>query len=978
MRTMFLGILLLVAGLMAGCGSNGDDVQSGGEPPAVESFYDYVAISPYPVAMEGGSSQVLILTHRSLHDANITKRIDVALYSSDPAAMSVSPSACVLAPDHTECRVHLNTVNAWQESVGGAAVHKYADLIAEFDGKRETVSSFEIVSVSPLQKSVTFVNHCAFPVWLEFTGSNAAAIACTPSAKNAQSNCPSGWVCFENKTDNANYCVEGTAKTTTYPVTSLSDINLSTACNHVASDLRGAGQCTCRTDQDCAANQKCQTAYSDKGKPVYSQCYYNTNGGMLSDNDQNGSRTFTWHPDFNTSSIFSGNWWVKTGCEEDNGSKCKTDKSQVNYPTSVFEFTFAKQNIDYLDVSYINGTNVPMAVYPDGNKSALAKKEGDPFWCATSGGTSDTYKKIANNANSGFSCSYDYNLFKGDLRIFNFVDENGSEVKCTDDDNCSGGRVCGMSFKTLDGLDKTHQTPATTCGYRLGYHTYASICSVSHVFKYSEGDVSIDCNDSNIWSFSLCKADNNASAGNSCYNFNQTSPGDTCCGYADWTYGGEPIPSTMSPQVDVNRLFWYDEIAGALQYTKYACPISYAYQFDDPYATVTCSTELNGTNDNTASYYVEICPSGNQAGINPLGPVPSMPTNSVPFHEINNTIPAQKPVNQFLLVAALGDYIASVTHQGQSVKLSSPAIGAGGHITQGTVNAFDPGVYTVTVENASKYKNVCDITVELNGSITAEINGTICPNKPNVDTSGRKEISTTVTIYYGSVVSMASLPVPIGANYAVLSAPAELNVTHCTSVGGAYTCDQPVTLEMIGGHTAIDLTKVQGDFNLSFTYQSYNVSCYLDIPLTGSVTTLSDIAQMQLCYTTGGLSISDHNVSFPAPDGTNSVIVPATPANAFTMTSTVPFGLNDTGAVIDLVSTDVTMISKTGTGHIVLAPKTGLSDITITFAAPSAGDHNTTCAFTVGADGSLTRTSATCAPVTAISGSEATVAYPWF
>ena len=878
-------------------------------------------LSTYYSNMEGGTSQVVTIDYDSLSSsvsttttataAGVTSN-DVYFYSSDQDALTVSPEFCTFTDSVRTCKLTFDSKNEYVDS----EKEKSVSISYNDNGKSGTLLSLNIKSIHPDNRTVTFVNNCNFDVWMEFTGGNAATIACTQDG-TAKGNCPTGQICFNNTIKGGTYCVEGSVANQNNNIDSYSEITPSASCSHIPESAGfNIGQCECSSDANCSEGQKCLDSFSS-GSTQYKQCFYAADSFKLNNDTKNSN---LWTPVFSSKGINSGNWYAKTGCDE-NGANCISDKN-LSTPSTLFEFTLQKNSQDYLDISYINGTNMPMAVYPATKKAYpfAPNSANDEFFCSPIGGTSELFEKLGSSVNESlkdFSCSYDYNIYdtNASLRIFNFVTEDKNQT-CTEDSNCSGGQVCGLTFDALKEVNST--VPAvTTCGNRAGYHTYASICSVNSDFIYSENGVELNCADNDTMAFALCKGDMNASAGKSCYNFNTTSPGDECCGYVDWSYGNDLIPKAMEPQIDVDRSFWYENIPDVLQYTKYACPISYSYQYDDPYATMTCSTELNTINKiNRVSYIVDMCPSKNQGGINPNGAAPSMKKNIVPYNEMNATVPAYVSVNQFLATASNGDSIASVkycdtddtcTDKGQAININSPTYDLKGDIIKGTLNFYASGYYEVTIRNIFDDNISCIFDVRMgvasaNGSIAKIAPDSYCDTVVIGDAATHKEVGD-AHIDYNQSITFPLLPRPILNTDVVLAAPAKYDVYKCSDKSDA-NCLSSIETNHAGdqSETVFDINSTQTqagyykiDYNATNTSSvDVNVSCFMYIA-DKNISYNHYVSQAEGCYQA---NIQDNTITVKISDF-NTAPVPAMLENAIIFESSTAF---NPGGVITVVA----------------------------------------------------------------------------
>ncbi len=474
-------------------------------------------------------------------------------------------------------------------------------------------------------RTLTFSNQCPYDVWLTAVGSNASNIPCSPSTTNAQGNCPSGNICYD-KNANTNYCVAGTTKSTTFPISSTSDINLTPsgcASGNQVTDTGSPlwGQCTCNSASDCASGQVCSTV--EKG---IQQCYWGYDlpqGGKLAA-DTGTARTLQLKVKANSTDsgavVSSGKFFVKLACDE-NGT-CLSDNSK-GAPASLVEFTFQNDN-DWYDVSYINGVNAPMAMYPV-TSTGNDYESSDPYRCQAAGGGSEIYGDIntfqtqngltPNKELEKFVCTNDYDTTLGTSKVgFNFVSQvRGKATSCTKNSECGTGQVCGLTLQNVTG----NQT-ATQCGQRLGYWTYAQLCGANS--SYRNDGLGIRCDQTADLAYALCKNQaglSDTGPGRSCFNANTTSSGQTCCGYEAWAAAdgtAQPLGPGDAAVQGVVTTTWSSAILPKLLPIKQGCYLAYSFQYDDPYSTFTCASK---SGLNSVDYHVDLCPGGASAGINP-------------------------------------------------------------------------------------------------------------------------------------------------------------------------------------------------------------------------------------------------------------------------------------------------------------------------------------------------------------------------
>lgn len=562
-------------------------------------------------------------------------------------------------------------------------------------------------------RTLTFSNQCSYDVWLTAVGSNASNVPCTPSTSNAQGDCPSGNICFD-KDANTHYCVAGTTTSTTFPITKTSDINLTASgcpSGNQVTDTGSVlwGQCTCSSGSDCASGQVCSTV--QKG---IKQCYWGYDlpqGGKLAA-DTGTAKTLSLSVTANSTDpnavVSSGKFFVKLACDA-NGT-CQSDNTQ-GAPASLVEFTF-KNNNDWYDVSYINGINAPMAMYPV-TSTGNDYDSKNPYRCQAAGADKTLYNSIntfqtnhgltPNTALEKFVCTNNYDTTIGTSKVgFNFVSQVTGAKACTQNSACSTGQVCGLTLEAVTG-GKT----ATQCGNRLGFWTYAQFCGANS--SYRNNGLGIRCDQPADMAYALCKNQSGLSdtgPGRSCFNANTTSSGDTCCGYKAWTLSDGTTVQPMAPGdaavQGVNTATWTNAVEPAVQSIKRGCYLAYSFQYDDPYSTFTCASK---SGLNSVNYKIDLCPGGANAGINP--PTQSTCTAKVPngYKAANFTAPPPSGVTVTIN--------ACDTH-GNNCTTAMPQTPASSNIYTAKQGSL---TYLVTATNASKSVQSCKFVIPDSGCI---------------------------------------------------------------------------------------------------------------------------------------------------------------------------------------------------------------------------------------------------------------------
>ena len=568
-------------------------------------------------------------------------------------------------------------------------------------------------SAPAASRTLTFTNQCSFDVWVQSVGSNAANLPCSSSTTSAQANCAAGFLCYEANA-NTQYCVPGTTQATRFPITDPSEVTLDPAAclsGQLVTDVTSAqwGQCTCVGSSECPANQVCGSIGS------VSQCFWGfelADGGHLT-SATGGGNVGTIAVDVSATTaaaiVASGNFFVQLACDA-NGD-CLSD-SAAGGPATRIEYTLANDQ-DFYDVSYINGMNVPAVMTPV-LSTGLAYDGADPYRCMAAGGDAATLQAIAafqdqhdlpsNTELQAFACTNAYDTaFVGDLVGFNFVSEPAIPLPCASASDCSGGTVCGF---TLDAVRGTGGVTAgqLTCGERLGYWSYAQLCAVNASF--ASAALGVACDDAQTRAYADCTnlpGVSDQGPGRSCFNTNTTSSGDTCCGFAAWSFGNKPQPMAVGQTAvaGVDTTFWTTSILPVVTPLKAGCPLAYAFQFDDPFATFTCATTAA---PNAASYAITLCPGGDDGGVSP----PPPPTCTA-------TVPAGNSADEFTVGVPAGISLAIAACDASGASCTSPLLPNGGSGNVFTVTST--ARYQLTASSSSA-QQVCQFTIPTSGCIT--------------------------------------------------------------------------------------------------------------------------------------------------------------------------------------------------------------------------------------------------------------------
>lgn len=261
-------------------------------------------------------------------------------------------------------------------------------------------------------------------------------------------------------------------------------------------------------------------------------------------------------------------------------------------PTTLAEFTFQTNAIDYYDVSAVDGMNIPVAMAANNAPYDPAK----PYDCAAPGTNVSTPLMGA--------CSWD---FTPPLTEYRWVRAGGNA--CTSNANCAAGTVCGLS-KNPGGAQKWLKT----CGKQLGWLNANRICGEDQNYG-----APFNCQQQlpppNAGSTMINML--GCAPIPSCY---QNGAGPECCGCANWDKLGVGVPpAPYTEQCKNTNTTWMSLVQPGLEWIKRACPSVYTYPFDDMSSTFTCRVDKprNGVPTNSVGYTITFCPGGKNGGITP-------------------------------------------------------------------------------------------------------------------------------------------------------------------------------------------------------------------------------------------------------------------------------------------------------------------------------------------------------------------------
>lgn len=537
-----------------------------------------------------------------------------------------------------------------------------------------------ITVTSNANRAMTFKNYCPFPVYFAVSSGAAPALnvqnsntACTTDSDctthAAFSRCVSGYcgggLCINNKNagpgSTSTDCKVQTDPNAGPPAADPSPCENYTCsfCNTSADCIAGASCSSADhlcywnvpTPADSATKHYQLSAYSS-GTPdsdtVSFTSYTSTNGYSLLWSGGIGGRTGCGGT-LGTSTPFTGaNACLTAGCNLGSGTGTDDSANGGCYlgqglgasststggsnPTTQAEFTLVSLTPDTYDVTIINGTNIPINMYPatDGAAQAIATpaEYGNPYQCGSSGSATATVVSSSEPTKTLGACSWNFeNTFltgstshsKFPLNLGYRWVGNETSTPCTTDKTCTSLNStyrCGLSSSAVETGSGSN---ITTCGKLLGYWSQDEICAANASYNPTSGNLSteiVDCTAGSGGTFGGNTLINllacTGPAGQSCY----TSGANTsiCCGCSSWTQvGGVPTNSAVITSCTTpNTLYWVDKILAGLNFLKAACPSAYVYPFDDKASTFTCP---QNSGQSAVNYIIEFCPGQKTGGI---------------------------------------------------------------------------------------------------------------------------------------------------------------------------------------------------------------------------------------------------------------------------------------------------------------------------------------------------------------------------
>jgi hypothetical protein len=415
---------------------------------------------------------------------------------------------------------------------------------------------------TPGERILTFVNECPFPVWIGMNGGagNLLGGGKVPKCKT-DADCTTGQKCAVNG-----------------------------ECHWAADEPASGDWKLCAKGKTCTSNTGSPSTYATFTIPAQPEA----------PGQQGPDRTIVW----------SGSIFGRTGCDDD-GNDCKTARayhpSKIGVgpvgPITGAEFTL-QNDLDFYNVSIINGFNVPMVMAADPN-GTYPQEGKQNFWCGNPGAVTYYSKPYPTTDWAGHGCNWEFNPPSSDKYLYTYVadaDNADGDKNCTKDSDCEPNEVCGMSYYNLAVM----RNQQTTCGEHIGWWSSDEVC----VMQSEWSSAPFNCTTAvppeygdwykTLTNLYACHGKD----GISCYNEASSTWGaatEKCCGCEDWP----DIPAT-SECVNSNK-FWEDNVLPTIEFFKDACPMCYTYPFDDPSSSWQCKTT---DTINSVNYTFTFCPDG--------------------------------------------------------------------------------------------------------------------------------------------------------------------------------------------------------------------------------------------------------------------------------------------------------------------------------------------------------------------------------
>ena len=370
---------------------------------------------------------------------------------------------------------------------------------------------------------------------------------------------------------------------------------------------------SCLVDTDCYPGSKCLEV---QPTPLLKHCLWDspapTMGTFkLSSGGGSNSVQFPFY-DNGIETIWNGGVGARVGCDDmgatpckiadcgaapNSGDACPVPSSFAN-PATQAEFTFLGKiasvtnvsgypSSDTYDITVINGVTVPTAMEPT---TAAWGGASDPYTCGGPG-------RITQTSTLG-ACEWFNQAAESADYVWVDTDSTGGTCNPT---ACNMGQTCGHTV-----VGQT-VSAAQVCGTQLGYLTRDAVCAIDKDFGAPfncDTTVNQGGTDYTLAQIYGCSS---GDFKNSCYSAGATA---ACCGCQDWWDLGVTVPEAKTQSCGglVNS-YWKTYLldTDALVWLKELCPTAYVYPFDDASSTFSCQA-LDSSNVNVVDYTVTFCP----------------------------------------------------------------------------------------------------------------------------------------------------------------------------------------------------------------------------------------------------------------------------------------------------------------------------------------------------------------------------------
>lgn len=343
-------------------------------------------------------------------------------------------------------------------------------------------------------------------------------------------------------------------------------------------DPISATSTACTVDSDCGTGQICGIAFT----PV---------GGATGSLEQVcGYSAGFWSPV--TLCAYNGALGPISGAFQCSTPLCNAAPSDPNFPT-------AKMPSASCTSGQVNFPVIPCGSNSDCDKDNLSGSMA----CDLTGATTGYCVPMVPAGGSTLCPSGAYFDSTGNVDLC--LQGSGSPVSCTDDSACSSaftcdlsvaGGVCAITGQCISNLDCPQIGTTYSC-------SNGNNSLVSGQPTPTPLPTPGECVPS-LWSVYGGTAFAPASFFNS-----GTTNAQLATGWTDWAAinGGSPLPNSMpTPTLSANPN-WTTHALPFESVLKQLCPTAYAYQYDDPYSTFTCSS---ASITNQVGYTITFCPAG--------------------------------------------------------------------------------------------------------------------------------------------------------------------------------------------------------------------------------------------------------------------------------------------------------------------------------------------------------------------------------